>query len=196
MRGCHHRPVHTPTLTHSEGIQSRTRHLELKASTNGAACERDLIAASIHGTCAVGPSMQTNCTRSCFVMADMIHMCSKFRSARVFIINTRPDEMLEARCLGDGFLIFAFRFGVLGVGLFCCFSVGCFSVAFFLFGVMFGDSGYGFGGVCLISEARLSGDAKSCSKEQILPRICQAKKAQKRTQSAGACHASRVNHSH
>jgi len=53
----------------------------------------DLIAASIYHKYSVGPSIRPICTRFCFTMTNMIQVCSNFRCDRVFIINTRPDEM-------------------------------------------------------------------------------------------------------
>ena len=54
----------------------------------------DSIAASIYNIHSVGPSVRPVCTRCCFRMTNMIQACSKFRWARIFISNTRPDEIL------------------------------------------------------------------------------------------------------
>ena len=54
---------------------------------------RDLIAASISDQYSIGPSNRRICTRCCFTKTNMIQVCSNFDSARVFFINTRPDEI-------------------------------------------------------------------------------------------------------
>ena len=59
----------------------------------------DLIAVSIYEKYSVGPSVRPVCTRCCFAVARMMQMCRKF--ARVFIINTRPDEIARANTHPD-----------------------------------------------------------------------------------------------
>ena len=56
--------------------------------------QMDFIAASIYDKCSAGPSIRPICTRRCFTTTNMIQVCSNFHLARVFIINTRPDEIL------------------------------------------------------------------------------------------------------
>ena len=46
-----------------------------------------LIAASSYHKDSVGPSIRPICTRCCLTMTNMIQVCSKFRSSRVFIIQ-------------------------------------------------------------------------------------------------------------
>jgi hypothetical protein len=55
----------------------------------------DLIAASIYNRYSQGPSIRSIHTIWCFTMIHMIQMCSVFHWARVFVINTRPDEISE-----------------------------------------------------------------------------------------------------
>ena len=54
---------------------------------------RNLIAASIHKRYSVGPSTLLISKRCCFIMTNMIQVCSKFHCAQAFIIDTRPDEI-------------------------------------------------------------------------------------------------------
>ena len=55
--------------------------------------QSDLIAASIYDEYSTGPSIRPICTRCCLTMTNVIQVCSNFHSARVFIANTRPDEI-------------------------------------------------------------------------------------------------------
>jgi len=57
----------------------------------------DLIESSIYDIYSVGPCIRTHSTRCCFTMTDMI-LC-KFHRARVFIIDTRPDESMALEML-------------------------------------------------------------------------------------------------
>ena len=54
--------------------------------------------------CTVGPSIRPICTSCCFTMTIMIQVGSNFRLTRVFIINTRADEIkaLDQKAVGDG----------------------------------------------------------------------------------------------
>ena len=52
----------------------------------------NLIAASIYDKYSKSASILPNCTRCCLTMTTMIQVCSHFRGAGVFIMNTRPDE--------------------------------------------------------------------------------------------------------
>ena len=58
----------------------------------------DLTAVSIYDKYSIGPSMRSMCTRCCFTMTNMMQVWSNFRWARVFIINTRPDE-IDHKCV-------------------------------------------------------------------------------------------------
>ena len=55
----------------------------------------NLIAACICDEYSAGPSVRPACTRCCFTMPNMIQVSSNFHKARVFIINTRPDEIVR-----------------------------------------------------------------------------------------------------
>jgi len=48
---------------------------------------------SIYDQYPVGPCIRPVCDGSCFTLTKMIQMCSDFNGARVFIINSRPDEI-------------------------------------------------------------------------------------------------------
>ena len=54
---------------------------------------RDVIAASIYDKPSIGPSTRPIYTICCFTLTSMIQVCSNFHRTRVFIMNTRPDEM-------------------------------------------------------------------------------------------------------
>ena len=55
----------------------------------------DPTAASIYDKYSAGPSFSPIGTGCCFTMIKTIQACSNFNPARVFIINTRPDEILS-----------------------------------------------------------------------------------------------------
>ena len=57
----------------------------------------NLIAPSAHAKYFLRPSFRPICTRLCFAMTNVIQVCSNFDGARVFIINTRPGEILSLR---------------------------------------------------------------------------------------------------
>jgi len=59
----------------------------------------DLIAASVNENYQVGPSIRPICIRCYFTMTNTIQVCSNFYEARVFITNTRPEEICESRCV-------------------------------------------------------------------------------------------------
>ena len=61
-------------------------------------CYPDLIAASMYARYSVGPSILPRCTICIFPTTNMIQVCSKFHRARVFIINTRLDEIAHRAC--------------------------------------------------------------------------------------------------
>ena len=56
----------------------------------------DLTAVDIYDKHSVGPFIRPVCTRCCFTMTNMIKVCSNFLCARLFIMNTRPDEIRKA----------------------------------------------------------------------------------------------------
>ena len=62
----------------------------------------DLIAGSIYDEYSVGPSIQPVCTTYCFTMTNMIQVCSNFHEARVFVLNSRRDEIGGTTRLGAG----------------------------------------------------------------------------------------------
>ena len=55
------------------------------------------IAASIYDEYSVGLSICPTFTRLCLTMTSMIQVCSNLNRARVFITNTRPDEIRSRR---------------------------------------------------------------------------------------------------
>ena len=57
----------------------------------------DLIAASIYDPCSIGPSFRSICTRCFFTKTNTIQVCISLHWARVFIQNTRPDEIIVRR---------------------------------------------------------------------------------------------------
>jgi hypothetical protein len=77
---------------------------------------RVLIAASICDKLSIVRSTRSICTRCCLKMIDMIQVCSHFQSARVFIINTLPDEIEFSHsftfflwCFSHSFTLFRFQ---------------------------------------------------------------------------------------
>ena len=71
---------------------------ETKESKRSRDRERpNLTAASTHGIYSVDPSIRPICTRCCFTMTHMIQVCGNFHCARVFITDTRPDEIAGQR---------------------------------------------------------------------------------------------------
>jgi len=55
---------------------------------------RGLILANIHeNTISVGTSIRPICTRRCVTLTNISQVCSNFCRVRVFIMNTRPDEV-------------------------------------------------------------------------------------------------------
>jgi len=53
------------------------------------------ISASVHDNYSIGPSFAPVCTRCCLSMTNIIQVCSYFHWARVFIICTRPVELIR-----------------------------------------------------------------------------------------------------
>ena len=56
-------------------------------------CNFDLIAAGNYARYPAGPSIRPICTRCCLTMTYVIQACGNSLWARVFVINTRPDEI-------------------------------------------------------------------------------------------------------
>ena len=61
-------------------------------------------AASVGDKYSIGPSIGPSCTRCWFIMIIVIQVCSNFHRARVFIINTRPDETSNAGGVSRGLM--------------------------------------------------------------------------------------------
>ena len=77
---------------------------------------RNLIAASIYDKYSIGPSTRPMGTRCCFKMTSLIQMCSNLHWARVFIVHTRPDEIVSKNATsqaGWGIGVLRFDFGIL-----------------------------------------------------------------------------------
>ena len=70
---------------------------ELDPQTPTQAAAANLTPANIYHRYSVGPSIRPMCTRCCLTMTHMTQVCSNFRSARVFIIDARPDEIWLSR---------------------------------------------------------------------------------------------------
>ena len=64
---------------------------------------QDLIAVSIHDDYSIGPSIRPICARFCFTMTNMILVCSNFLWARIFFLNSHPDEIATRRSLLTAF---------------------------------------------------------------------------------------------
>ena len=93
-------PAYVPTVLPIVGSYAYRRVLRRLAGAHArpalpprAGCEP--IAGSARDRYSAGPSIRPIFTRRCFIMTNMIQVCSNFHSARVFIIDTGPDEKPE-----------------------------------------------------------------------------------------------------
>ena len=109
--GCCGDVRYTLSILNKTGSRFGVSGSEIRGSGLGI---RDLIAVSFCDEYSIGPSTRRICTRCGFTMTNMIQVCSSLHSARVFIINVRPDGI---RDLGFGLRELGCRFQVPGFGL-------------------------------------------------------------------------------
>ena len=83
------------SLKSPKAVQNLSRlSRDAAAVASGLLSSRELIAGSIYDKHSAGASIRQISNTRCFTITNMIQVCSNFRLARVFIINTRPDAII------------------------------------------------------------------------------------------------------